>query len=83
MPGTLAFDVFFRAAELDVHVAVNRHQSPGVFCLVPLEADDDFFVNETLQHRSRIEGDELQVDVRGWVSRLRDYSRWKSTYRHG
>lgn len=48
MSGTLAIDIFFRPAKLDVHVAVNRHQSPGIFCLIPLKADDDFFVNETL-----------------------------------
>lgn len=49
-----------RTTELNVHVRVHGHQATGVF-LSPLDFYDDFFVDEALEHGSRVEGDELDA----------------------
>jgi hypothetical protein len=38
-------DKLYRAAELDVHVAVDADEAAFVLGLAPFEADDDFFVD--------------------------------------
>jgi hypothetical protein len=36
---------FYRAAELDVHIAVDADEAAFVLCLAPFKADYDFFVD--------------------------------------
>ena len=58
-PRALPMLPLLRAAQLEVHVAVDRHKAPCVLGLGPFEAHDDFVVDEGLEHGSGVEGDEL------------------------
>ena len=61
-PRTLSSHPLLRPAQLDVHVAVDRHKASSVLGLAPLQADRDFVVDERLQHRPWVEGDEVLRD---------------------
>lgn len=36
---------FYRAAELDIHIAVDADETASVLCLAPFEANDDFLID--------------------------------------
>jgi hypothetical protein len=78
----LAVDPLDRAAELNVHVAVDADQAAGVLGLAPLEADTHVGVDERLQHWPRVHGDEL-CEREGQYWCLRGIGRdWGKTYAH-
>lgn len=58
----LLINPLFCARQLDVHVTVYADQAAFVFCLSPLQTDDNFLVDQVLQHRPRIDGYETHFD---------------------
>lgn len=51
---------FVRVVELEIHVVVDGDQRSFVFCLIPLEPDNDLLVDQRLQERLGIYGLELE-----------------------
>lgn len=75
----LVGNIFLGTSQLEVHVAVDGHESAFVFDLTPLQANEDGLVDEFLQHGPRVYGYEThaggcgrEVGVRGERKGFRD-----------
>lgn len=58
LAGALAVNVLLRVRQLQVHVAVNRHERALVLGLAPLEPHGDRLADELLEHRAGVDGHE-------------------------
>lgn len=63
--GRLVVDVLHGAGQLQVEVAIQGDQLALVLGLTPLQAHDDILVDEVLQHRPRVDGDEAHLVLCG------------------
>lgn len=54
--GWLVRDILLGARQLQIHVAIDRYKCAFVLDLTPLQANENWLVDEVLQHRPRVDG---------------------------